>query len=334
MEVICVSHDSAVQEHQINTKVGHFSTKIHNMLSEMSKSEKSNGNGRDLPGCLEFNTWLFLEDSFIKYSPSRKQLTVTQELKTRESIHDFVIRLGTALKLDGRTILAATIYINRFYMRMPITTSKYYVACAALTISCKLNDNYRPPDKIAMTACVIKNPNKKIDEHSDVFWSWRDQLLYREELMLKHLNFDLNLDLPYSIRDELLKKLCSDSDATELNTRVTEILKNTVSLIEMLSSLPLLVAYDINILFATMLIVVVTEANERFGEDNKKVQFSIKSVMLFLCVDPKTCFKCYTYSLRLLKYCHSEDPKLVSHKNASRKLRHIDQKAFFDLADS
>lgn len=305
------------------------------MLKENPEPNKKNGGQiREHSTVPDDNTWLFLEDSFIKYSPSRKQLTVSQELKTRESLHDFVIRLGSGLKLDSRTILAATVYINRFYMRMPITTSKYYVACAAIAISCKLNDNYRPPDKIAMAGCVIKNPNKKIDEQSDVFWSWRDQLLYREELILKHLNFDLNLHLPYSIRDDLSRLLCQDSSATEQNTKVAEILKNTVSLIEVLSSLPILVAYDINTLFASMLIVVMFEAKERFGTDDNKLQISIKSVTLFLHVDPNICFKCYQYNLKLLKLCNSEDPKLVSHKNASRKLRHMDHKTFFDLANS
>ncbi|CUM46059.1 unnamed protein product [Debaryomyces fabryi] len=305
------------------------------MLKENLEPNKRNGGDKiERTTFPDDNTWLFLEDSFIKHSPSRKQLTVTQELKTRESLHDFVIRLGSALKLDSRTILAATVYINRFYMRMPITTSKYYVACAAIAISCKLNDNYRPPDKIAMAACMIKNPHKKIDEQSDVFWSWRDQLLYREELILKHLNFDLNLFLPYSIRDDLMKMLCQDTNATEQNTKVAEILKNTVSLIEVLSSLPILVAYDINTIFASALIVVMFEAKGRFETANNNEQFSIKSVLLFLHVDLNLCFKCYQYSLNLLKFCNCEDPKLISHKNASRKLLHIDQKTFFDLANS
>lgn len=306
------------------------------MLHDLPQAKRGVENGTNEGGKVpEFNTWLFLEESFIKYSPSRKQLTLEQELKTRESLHDFIIKLGSALKMDGKTILSATVFVNRFYMRMPITTSKYYVASAAIAISCKLNDNYRPPDKIAMTACILKNPNKRIDEQSDVFWGWRDQLLYREELILKNLNFDLNIDLPYELRDGLVNELCPKDNSDESTTKTTEILKNTVSLIELLSSLPILVAYDINTLFGAMLVVVLAEAKERFGEDDVKlINISNKSVNLYLNVDPKLCYKCYQYILKLLKYCDSKDPKLSSHRNASRKVRTIDQETFFRLANT
>ena len=101
-------------------------------------------------------TWIFSEDAVINNSPTRHQkLTISQELKNKESMHDFLIRLGQKLKVDGRTILAATIYLHRFYMRVPISQSKYYVVSAALTISCKLNDNYRTPDKVALLMSLI-----------------------------------------------------------------------------------------------------------------------------------------------------------------------------------
>lgn len=233
-------------------------------------------------------SWIFSEDDFIKGSPSRKQLTVQQELKTRESIYDFAIRLGLALRLNGKTILAATVYIARFYMRLPITTSKYFVVCAAIAILCKLHDNFRQPDKIALAACQLKT-HKPVDEHSDVFWHWRDQLLYREELILRNLNFDLNVRLPYEIRDRLLERpefsppphddddapdtlaaILSDDerepapDAAQVAARAfyaagRDVLKQCVAWIEVVSSLPVLVTYSAESFFGCALVVVAHE---------------------------------------------------------------------------
>ncbi|KAG2734536.1 hypothetical protein G9P44_002542 [Scheffersomyces stipitis] len=284
------------------------------------------------------NTWLFSEESFLAQSPSRVQykMSVSQELKTRESVHDFLIRLGQALKLDARTILAATIYVNRYYMRMPITSSKYYVASAAIAISCKLNDTYRQPDKIALHACNIKNPHpsRPVDEQSDMFWRWRDQLLFREELILKTLNFDLNVDLPYSIRDELL-----DNDNTEepdtveegslFSQRKSDIIKNTVSLIEMLSSLPILVAFDMETVFGTALLIVTKEAATKFKEP--KLSLPKYYLRIHLRVDSSMCYECYSYILKLLKFSE-KDPQCHSNKQLVKRLHTVDKQTFATIA--
>lgn len=296
------------------------------------------------------NTWLFLEGSFIHKSPSRLQLkmSITQELKARESIHEFVIRLGSRLKLDGRSILAATIYINRYYMRLPISSSKYYVASAALTISCKLNDTYRQPDKVAMQACNIKNPSptKPIDEQSEYFWTWRDQLLFREELILKTLNFDLNLDLPYTIRDDLMAAEDDDDegddddndgdgdggDETSLFAdKKPDILKNTVSLIEILSSLPVLVSFDMYTVFGTLLLVILHEGRKMFADDTLCLpkNYLIKR----LRVDHKMCFECYQYIMKLLKYSQQGDSRFISNKSAFKRLQPMDEATFRDLSN-
>lgn len=277
------------------------------------------------------NTWIFTEDAFLNYSPSRKQLTLDQELKTRESIHSFLVKLGTTLKVDGRTILAATIYVNRFYVRYPITTSKYYVASAALAISCKLNDNYRPPDKIALSACILRNPDKNVDPHSDLFWTWRDQLLYREELILKNLNFDLNLTLPYELRDEIINNL-EKEDGSIFYEKKQEILKNTISFIELLSSLPVSVAYDMRIIFGAMLIVNIHEARHKLELDATEGLYVPKNVLEeILGVDVALCYQCYKYIMLLLKRSASGDPKYISHRNTARLVPTLDEHTFTDL---
>lgn len=280
------------------------------------------------------NTWIFEEEDLLQHSPSRKQLNLTQELKIRESIYDFVIKLGTNLKLSGGSILASTIYIHRFYMRYPITTSKYFVACAAIAISTKLNDNYRPPDKIALAGCLIKNPKKVIDEHSEIFWQWRDQLLYREELILKALNFELNVDLPYSIRDDLLVKF--EETTSEDNIffdKLKDILRNVTSLIELLSSLPILVCYDINAFFAAMLVITIIEGKQRFNDENTQLFIPPHFISENLSTTVNESLKCYKFILKLLKFADKPDPKLYSHQAAIKRIPVIDDEEFLSIAN-
>lgn len=277
------------------------------------------------------NTWLFSEDDFLRRSPSRKHMTLAQELKVRESMYDFLIKLATQLRIDGRTILAATIYINRFYMRMPITTSKYFVVCAAVTISCKLHDTFRPPDKIALAACQIKNPQKTIDQHSSTFWQWRDQLLYREELVLKTLNFEVAVDLPYDLMEDLLASGPAESGGNGFYERNQEILKNTVSKIEVLSCLPILVAYDVFTLFGAMLVLTVKEARSKFVElDFLDIPPHYLERNVGVSVDE--CFQCYEYIMRFRKIC--DDPKIPSHRPVFKKILKLLKEEFYQIANS
>lgn len=252
-------------------------------------------------------------------------------------------------------------------MKVPITTSKYFVVCAAITISCKLHDNYRQPDKIAMTACQIKNPHKKIDEQSSVFWHWRDQLLYREELMLKTLNFDLNLDLPYELRDGLIElpefneaseEAKADDDGEgekdvkslvgEIDEEVEEevlpenqvkdtpdapfykqgkeILKQVVSLIEILASLPILVAYNVEVFFGAALIMILFE---------KSLDPLPKGFLAKVGTTAEESYKCYKYIYELLRIgTESKDVQLISNKAASKRVKFIEKDDFFKLANT
>lgn len=253
-------------------------------------------------------------------------MTMEQELRNRESIYDFIIKLGSSLKIDAKTIFGATILVHRYYMRIPITTSKYFVACAAMAISCKLHDTYRLPDNIALIACRIKNPNKVINDNSEIFWQWRDQLLFREELMLKTLNFDLNIDFPYDLRADLME-FKSENDLFE--EKKLDIMKNTVSVVELVSSLPILVSYEMNVVFATILMVVVSEANDRFGIEIRLPKDYVRDQ---INVDINLCLKCYHYLLVLIDYSN-RDHKCVSNKSVTKRIRKLTDEEFLAVVD-
>lgn len=255
-------------------------------------------------------------------------MTLSQELQTRELMYAFLIKLGIELKLDGRTILAATVYINRFYMRMPITTSKYFFICAAIAISCKLHDCYREPDRIALKACELRNPLERIDQHHALFWQWRDQLLYREEIMLKMLNFELDIDLPYDFV-ELLQPEKNHAPSSGFEAKLPDILKHTLSKVELLSAWPLLVSFDMKTIFAMAFILTVREAQDKF-QDEVAIAMPSDYLEASLGVSLIDCYHCYKYILKLKSVC--EDPKLPCHKNIVNKLCQISKERFYDVA--
>lgn len=300
-----------------------------NNSQESSKRETESDNLSEKASDSEFhNTWLFSECSFLSKSPSRKQLTLVQELQARELMYAFLIKLGIELKLDGRTILAATVYISRFYMRMPITTSKYFFICAAIAISCKLHDCYREPDRIALKGCELRNPNKQVDQHCALFWQWRDQLLYREEIMLKMLNFELDIDLPYDFVEDLLEEKDPDS-SNGFFVKLPEIFKHSLSKVELLSAWPILVAFDMRSIFGMALVLTVKEAQDKFLDE-----FAIEIPAHYLEARLRTtvldCYHCYKYVNKLKSVC--EDSKQPCHKNLVGKIIRISKDLFLRIA--
>lgn len=291
---------------------------------EISNSEKPTG----VKPRFE-NTWIFLENSFLEKSPSRKFMTASQELSARVSLQDFIIRMGTNLKLDCYTIYASTLYLHRYFMRIPITTSKYFVACAAIAISTKLYDTYRLPDKIALIAGNIKGNGKPVTENSEQFWKWRDQLLFREELLLKYLNFELNIEFPYEIRDRLLSYHEKEQDL--YSEKKSDIIRKSIAFIETLTALPILVAYDLDSVFVVLLIQSMYLARSKF--DLQQSTLPNHLLQDNFNVDLDICYKCQTYIFKLLSSCDKNDPRSASLIQLSTTLKSIDYDTFKSIAN-
>ena len=285
--------------------------------------------------------WIFPESVVLNHTPSRIQarITLPQELRIKESMHDFVIRLGTKLKLDGPTLLATTVYLHRYYMRLPLSSSKYFVASAALTIACKLNDNYRQPDKVSLYACNVKNPRPPIiknnvkqppppiDEQSEYYWKWRDQLLYREELILRKLQFDLNFTSPYLLQFKVLNRIHLGMGQL-LYTKRKEILKMTTTLIELLSSLPIILCYDMKEIFATCFVLTIVEGKSKL---DKELRIPELFLPLVIGVDVDVALHCFQFTKKLLQ-CSQGDSHVISNKGAARRLLPIKSQVFEDVA--
>lgn len=292
------------------------------------------------------NPWIFSESTVISKSPSIAQfkMTLPQELRLKESIHDFVIKLGRKLDVNAPTILATSIYLHRYYMRQPITTSKYIVASAALTIAGKLNDCIRPPDKISLYACNLKNPKAAkyplpgsgssyqpppIDESSEIFWNWRDQLLYREELILRKLAFDLNFPSPYLFQFKILNKVHAGMGQL-LYDNIRDILRMAIKLVELLSSLPTILCYDMMELFATSFVIIILEGKTS-NPALKDLKIPVEFFDEILEVDLEQVLKCFRF-LKYLLQASQDDPKCVSNRNAAKRILRIKSALFEEVA--
>ncbi|CCG24366.1 Bur2 protein [Candida orthopsilosis Co 90-125] len=310
----------------------------HNNTSNSSSSHNSNANQIHSQSK---SIWIFPESQVLNRTPSRIQsrITLPQELRIKESMHEFVIRLGTKLKVDGPTLLATTVYLHRYYMRLPLSSSKYYVTSAALTIACKLNDNYRQPDKVSLYACNVKNPHPPvikdnvklppppIDEQNEYYWKWRDQLLYREELILRKLQFNLNFTSPYLLQFKISNKMHLGMGHLLYNKR-KDILKMTTTLIELLSSLPIILCYDMKEIFATCFVITIVEGKSRFDKDLQIPENFLPSI---IGVDVDVALHCFQFIKKLL-HCSQGDSHVISNKAAAKRLLPIKSHYFEDVA--
>ncbi|CAI5759860.1 unnamed protein product [Candida verbasci] len=278
------------------------------------------------------DSWLYPEDAFFKYSPTREQnATIQQELKLKESMFNFIIKLGSKLHVDGRTILATFIYLHRYYMRLPITSSKYYVASAAFCISCKLNDNYRPPDRISLVSCQIRNPNPQIqiDEQSVIYWKWKDQILMREELILRKLNFDLNLILPYMFKDIFINLKIENCSNLLFFEKRADVFKMTTGLIEVLSALPIIICYNMRCILATCVVITTMEGQTQIGPDLRIPDGFLKN---YLNITRDECIKCFKFMRSLLKCSQqSEDQQQISNVKISKRILAIRSEKFIEF---
>ncbi|KAI5949124.1 hypothetical protein KGF57_004954 [Candida theae] len=317
------------------------STNTNNNNNNNSDKGNSNNGGPKQIHSHSKSIWIFPESVVLYRTPSRLQakITLSQELRIKESMHEFIIRLGTKLKVDGPTLLATTVYLHRYYMRLPLSSSKYFVASAALTIACKLNDTYRQPDKVSLYACNVKNPRPPIikdnvkqppppiDEQSEYYWKWRDQLLYREELILRKLQFDLNFTSPYLLHFKILNKIHLGMGQLFYSKR-KEILKMTVTLIELTSSLPIILCYDMKEIFATCFVITIVEGKSKFDKELKSPDSFLPSV---IGVDVDVALHCFQFLKKLLQ-CSQGDPHVVSNKAAAKRLLPIKSRYFEDVA--
>lgn len=156
------------------------------------------------------NTWVFTRTDIYEHTPGVLDgIDPKQEMVQRAKGINFMVTVGSQLRVPQMTINAACTFFHRFYMRFSIKKFHYYdIGGTCLFLATKVEESHRRLREviIACTRVASKDLKMVVDEQSKDFWRWRDAILLYEELLLEALCFDLNLESPYQILSGLVEK--------------------------------------------------------------------------------------------------------------------------------
>ncbi len=167
--------------------------------------------------------WLFRSSDVQLNTPSIKDGFVSgkYEKAIRVKGINFIIAICTGIKLPRMSILTASVFFHRFYMRNSFkTVHQYELAATAVFLATKVEESHRKlRDLIRISAKIAsKNPQLQIDEQTKEFWKWRDLILNHEIKLLEALCFDLEIDSPYEMLTDISRDLNpSVDDLKKLN---------------------------------------------------------------------------------------------------------------------
>lgn len=157
------------------------------------------------------NKWLFSSYELSNFTPSvREGMPSKVEMIQRSKGVNFIVQVGSHLKLPQMTVTAASTFLHRFYLRYSLKRYHYYdMGATCLFLATKVEEtNRRLRDvAVACTKIASKNPKLIVDEQSKDYWRWRDIILLNEDILLEALCFDMSLDSPYSLLSNYVDKL-------------------------------------------------------------------------------------------------------------------------------
>ncbi|KAL3505897.1 hypothetical protein ACH5RR_031279 [Cinchona calisaya] len=152
-------------------------------------------------------------DEIERFSPSRKDgIDATHETHLRYSYCAFLQNLGLQLELPQTTIGTGMVLCHRFFVRRSHAFhDRFLIATAALFLAAKSEETPRPLNNVLRASCEILH-NKDFTFLSytlpiDWFEQYRERITEAEQMILTTLNFELNVQHPYTSLTSTLEKL-------------------------------------------------------------------------------------------------------------------------------
>ncbi|KAK3417603.1 hypothetical protein EUGRSUZ_H03550 [Eucalyptus grandis] len=152
-------------------------------------------------------------DEIERISPSRKDgIDVLRETQLRYSYCAFLQDLGSRLDLPQTTIGTAMVLCHRFFVRRSHAChDRFLIATAALFLAAKSEETPRPLNTVLRASCEIfhKQDISFLSYLLPVDWfeRYRERVTEAEQLILTTLNFELNVQHPYTPLTSTLNKL-------------------------------------------------------------------------------------------------------------------------------
>ncbi|KAJ1921838.1 hypothetical protein IWQ60_006548 [Tieghemiomyces parasiticus] len=151
--------------------------------------------------------WYFKKEDFAVTPSSADGISPQVEVLNRAKACRFIYNVGLALRFSYTTIATACVLFHRFYMRNSMQEHHYYVmAGTCIYVASKAEEQQRKMRDVVL-ACARKAAKKdslQLAEDSKEFLRWRDHLIYKEEILLEAVCFELTIQHPYKYLIQLL----------------------------------------------------------------------------------------------------------------------------------
>ncbi|KAI3970036.1 hypothetical protein MKW92_007348 [Papaver armeniacum] len=182
-------------------------------------STRPDANNSTVIGCkrdrsqIDDEVEFFSRDEIERLSPSRKDgIDPLRETYLRNSYCSFLQNLGTRLELPQTTIGTAMVLCHRFFVRRShachdrflISTAALFLAAKSEETPCPLNNVLR----VSYEICYKQDPNFfPYLLPVDWFEQYRERVIDAENIILRTLDFELNVEHPYDPLTSVLNKL-------------------------------------------------------------------------------------------------------------------------------
>eukprot|EP00250_Pteridium_aquilinum_P006985 c16792_g1_i1 orf=969-2129(-) len=157
--------------------------------------------------------WFFPREQIEKHSPSRKDgITLTKENQLRKSYCVFLQDLGMRLKVPQVTIATSIVFCHRFFLRQShAKNDRYMIATACMFLAGKVEETPKLLQNVLFVSYEIRHKRDKSAveriKQKEVYNHERERVLLAESLVLRTLDFDLNIIHPYKRLVTAVKKL-------------------------------------------------------------------------------------------------------------------------------
>ncbi len=171
----------------------------------------------------EYDPWLFTDEE-VSETPSRLDgISEKVENAVVAKCARFILDIGHEMGIPSLTVAVAVTFFQRFYMMESVlmhTPSILAVAC--LFLACKVQETHKRLKDIIFTAVKFRTfgtidypEGLELYEDSPGFYDEKMSILDKERELLRVLNFDLNLELPYKALWSLSRSFLKHEDSAK-----------------------------------------------------------------------------------------------------------------------
>jgi len=151
-------------------------------------------------------------NSEILEPPLKRHLNIKGDLVSPSKIHkdqeDFIykavhilFRAGYRLKISEEATSTAIIFCHRYILSKTDfhghNSSSFLVAATCLFLACKVNEVPRRLRDVINVTHKLVHPGSALPEPDKDYWSMKEKIVELEQEILRELNFDLEVALPY-----------------------------------------------------------------------------------------------------------------------------------------